>query len=188
MLTVKDLALEGPKLLGPTRFEDERGYFQETFNQRDFAEAVGRDVRFVQDNESLSQLAGTVRGLHFQVAPSGQGKLVRVVAGRLLDVVVDIRAGSATFGEHLTIELDAVGGLQLWVPEGFAHGFCTLEPGTVLNYKVTDFYSAEHDRSISWCDPELGIAWPVGAGEAVVSDKDAVAPSLAELKEQGSVF
>ncbi len=186
--TVKDLAIDGIKLITPTRFEDRRGYFSETFNKRSFCEAVGLEVRFVQDNDSLSRSVGTVRGLHLQMGPEAQAKLVRVIAGRALDVAVDLRTDGPSFGHHVTVELDAVSGNQLWIPEGFAHGFCTLEPDTVVAYKVTTHYDPAADRSLNWLDPELAIDWPVDPTRAVLSDKDATALSLAELKEQGIVF
>ncbi len=188
MLNAKPLDLEGVVLISPTRFEDERGYFAETFNLRDFNDAVGIDVEFVQDNESRSTTPGTVRGLHFQMPPAAQAKLVRVLAGKVLDVVVDIRAGSATFGQHIAIELCPARGQQLWIPEGMAHGFCTLEPDTVLSYKVTDFYDPASDRSLSWNDPALAIEWPVAPDKAVLSMKDAAAPRLSQLKRVGHVF
>lgn len=188
MLNVKDLDLPGIKLLTPTRFEDQRGNFCETFNQRRFSEAVGAHTEFVQDNESLSRSIGTIRGLHFQLPAEPQAKLVRVIAGRVLDVVVDIRAGSDTFGDHLAVELDGVAGRQLWVPEGFAHGFCTLEANTVVGYKVTGFFRSDLDTGLLWSDPALAIDWPVALDTAVLSDKDARAPGLAELKEQSRVF
>lgn len=188
MLNSKPLAIDGVALISPTRFEDERGYFVETFNAAAFADAIGRRVDFVQDNESLSRRFGTVRGLHFQAGAAAQGKLVRVTAGRVLDVVVDLRRSSATYGQHVAVELDAGQGRQLWVPEGLAHGFCTLEPDTVLGYKVTAPYAPEADRSLSWRDPALAIDWPIEAGQAVVSAKDAAAPDLAQLEEHGDVF
>lgn len=188
MLNAKPLDLDGVVLISPTRFEDGRGYFEETFNRRQFADAVGVDVEFVQDNESLSKAVGTVRGLHFQTPPAAQGKLIRVLSGRVLDVVVDIRLSSSTYGEHLAVELCPDRGEQLWIPEGMAHGFCTLEPNTVLSYKVTNFYDPEHDHSLSWDDPALGIEWPVDGDRVVMSDKDAAAPCLMQLKQAGHVF
>ncbi len=187
-LNAKTLAMDGVVLVTPTRFEDSRGYFEETFNRDSFADAVGDDVEFVQDNESLSRAPGTIRGLHYQLPPSAQGKLVRVTAGRALDVAVDLRTSSPTFGHHLSVELDHLGGEQLWIPPGLAHGFCTLEPDTIVSYKVTAFYDPEAERSLAWSDPELAIAWPVGPGPVVLSAKDAAALSLSAAKEQGCVF
>jgi dTDP-4-dehydrorhamnose 3,5-epimerase len=188
LLNAKPLDLAGVTLISPTRFEDARGYFEETFNARDFADAIGHDVEFVQDNTSRSTAIGTVRGLHFQLAPGAQGKLVRVLSGRVADVVVDVRASSTTFGKHLMLELCAERGQQLWIPEGMAHGFCTLEPNTVLSYKVTGFYDPAAERCLSWSDPALDIDWPVDPDRAALSEKDAAAPLLSELRREGHVF
>ena len=174
---VAPTALPDVKLIVPQRFGDVRGYFAETWNARAYA-GHGLERNWVQDNQSLSATAGTVRGLHYQLHPQAQTKLIRVLRGRIIDVAVDIRCGSPTFGQHAAVELTADGLEQLLVPAGFAHGFCTLEPDTVVAYKVDAFYSQEHERAILWNDPALGIAWPSVAG-AVVSGKDAVAPSLA---------
>ncbi|MBF0336155.1 MAG: dTDP-4-dehydrorhamnose 3,5-epimerase [Alphaproteobacteria bacterium] len=174
-------ALDGLRPLEPRRFGDDRGFFAESYNARDFAARTGLSPVFVQDNMSLSARPGTVRGLHFQTAPFAQAKLVSVMRGAILDVAVDLRAGSPTFGRHAVFELSAANGRQLFVPAGFAHGFCTLEPDTLVFYKVTAFYSAEHDRGLAWDDPTLGIAWPVGPADAVLSDKDRVHPRLADL-------
>jgi dTDP-4-dehydrorhamnose 3,5-epimerase len=154
----------------------------ETFRQSLFVEEVA-DFTVVQDNQSLSADVGTVRGLHFQLAPRAQGKLVRCIAGAILDVAVDIRAGSPTYGQSVSAELTSENGHQLWVPPGFAHGFCTLAPSTEVSYKVTDYYSPEHDRGLLWNDPALGIDWPVDANKAVMSGKDRVQPVLADLKD-----
>lgn len=166
----------------PKRFEDARGYFCETYKRSAFAE---REINldFIQDNRSLSRLEGTVRGLHFQTPPFAQAKLVSVTRGAILDVAVDIRRGSATFGRHVALRLDAASGAQLLVPEGFAHGFCTLEPDCEVAYKVSAPYSAAHDRSIRWNDPALGLPWPVSAEAATLSDKDARAPLIADAPE-----
>lgn len=180
MLAVKDTAISAVKVLTVKRFDDGRGFFAETYNKQRFLEA-GVPVEFVQDNHSLSALRGTVRGLHFQSAPFAQDKLVRVIRGRVLDVAVDLRRSSPTFGRHVAIELSAEDGTQVFVPVGFAHGFCTLEPDTEVIYKVSNYYSPQHDHGIAWDDPALGIQWPVGAGEAVLSEKDTRHPALAEL-------
>jgi dTDP-4-dehydrorhamnose 3,5-epimerase len=172
--------ISGPISIEPRRHGDARGYFAETFRADLFAEAVGQ-VDFVQENESLSAKVGTVRGLHFQTEPFAQGKLVRCVAGALLDVAVDIRAGSPSYGRWIAAELSAENGCQLWVPPGFAHGFCTLEADTVLTYKVTSYYSHEHDKGLAWDDPAIGIAWPALADPETLSAKDRVQPKLAEL-------
>lgn len=167
-------------VITPKKFGDTRGYFMETFRQSLFEENIGR-FAFVQDNQSISAEVGTVRGLHFQLEPKAQGKLVRCIAGALLDVAVDIRTGSPTYGKHVAVELTAENGRQLWVPPGFAHGFCTLVPNTEISYKVTDYYSAEHDRGLLWQDPALGIDWPVKAEQVALSDKDKRQPTLADL-------
>ncbi len=169
------------RIVVPKRFGDQRGYFVETWNGRAFAEH-GMERSWVQDNQSLSATPGTVRGLHYQLEPHAQTKLVRVLQGRILDVAVDVRRGSPTFGRHVAVELSAEGLEQLFVPVGFAHGFCTLEPDTVVAYKVDAFYSRECERAIRWDDPAIGIDWPTAAG-ASVSDKDAVAPMLAEARD-----
>jgi len=167
-------------VIEPKKFGDARGYFMETFRQSLFAEHIG-PTEFVQDNQSLSAEAGTIRGLHFQLEPKAQGKLVRCIAGALLDVTVDIRKGSPSFGEYVAVELTAENGRQLWVPPGFAHGFCTLLPNTEISYKVTEYYSPEHDRGILWSDPALKIDWPVDREKAILSDKDRKQPLLVDL-------
>lgn len=180
MLKVEPTALADVKIVNPQRIGDQRGFFSETYNRQRFAEA-GIDVEFVQDNHSLSAIAGTVRGLHFQSEPFAQAKLIRVVRGRILDVVVDIRRSSPTFGKHVAVELSAENGLQLFVPIGFAHGFCTIEPDTEIVYKVSAYYSAAHDHGLRWNDPSLGIDWPVAPADAVLSDKDRQQPLLTTL-------
>jgi dTDP-4-dehydrorhamnose 3,5-epimerase len=176
---VEALSIPDVKLIAPSVFKDERGFFSETFNARTLA-SVGISEPFVQDNHSLSVPRGVVRGLHFQIPPHAQAKLVRVVRGAILDVAVDIRHGSPTFGEHVTCVLSASNWSQLWVPRGFAHGFCTLEPNTEVIYKVTDYYAPNSDRGLRWDDPELAIAWPVASGDAILSPKDGTHPTLAE--------
>jgi dTDP-4-dehydrorhamnose 3,5-epimerase len=171
-MDVKELDLKGVLLLRPKRWEDPRGYFVETYNQRTFANATGLDVAFVQDNESFSRATGTVRALHFQLPPVPQAKLVRVLRGSVYDVAVDVRAGSPTYGRWTGAKLDAEGGEQLFVPRGFAHGFCTLEPDTIVAYKVDNLYSGPQDSGLAWNDPEIGVAWPVAPERAVLSDKD----------------
>ncbi|HYD69444.1 dTDP-4-dehydrorhamnose 3,5-epimerase [Azospirillum sp.] len=174
-------AIPEVKLLVPRRFDDDRGWFVETYNRRRLAELAGITEDFVQDNMSLSAAVGTIRGLHFQAPPHAQGKLVGVVAGAVLDVAVDIREGSPNFGRHVAARLSAAEGNQMYVPAGFAHGFCTLEPNTVVSYKVTDVYAPECDGGIAWNDPDLGIDWPVTAERAALSDKDRALPRLADL-------
>ena len=177
---VQSLSLPGLLLVEVRRFADARGVFAETYNRRDFA-ALGIADEFVQDNWSRSERAGTVRGLHFQRPPHAQGKLVRVLRGRILDVAVDLRRSSRSLGRHVAVELAAGDGMMLWVPPGFAHGFCTLEPMTEVAYKVTADYSPDADGGIAWDDPDLGIEWPVLRQDAVLSDKDSRLPRFAEL-------
>jgi dTDP-4-dehydrorhamnose 3,5-epimerase len=184
-MQVTPLEIPDVKLVEPARHGDARGFFSETYSRQRY-EAAGIAGEFVQDNHSLSGQVGVVRGLHFQIAPHAQGKLVRVVKGAILDVAVDIRHGSPTFGRHVTVELSAANWRQLWIPVGFAHGFCTLEPDTEVVYKVTDYYAPECDRGILWNDPALAVPWPVGAGEATVSPKDRALPPLAQLPEHFS--
>jgi len=177
-------AIAGPVLVQPKRFGDHRGFFLETYSTRDFAALGVADV-FVQDNHSLSATPGTVRGMHFQLLPRAQAKLVRVLRGRILDVAVDLRSGSPTRGKHVAAELTAENGMMLYVPVGFAHGFSTLEPDTEVAYKVSDTYAPDCDRGLAWDDPTLGIDWQVAPAAAVLSDKDRRLPKLAEL---GAVF
>ena len=170
-MDIYPLAIPDIKLLVPIRHEDQRGDFSETWSRRRLAEA-GIGVDFVQDNQSLSKSAGTVRGLHFQAPPRAQAKLVRVVRGRIFDVALDLRAGSASYGHSVCVELSDQDRKQLFVPRGFAHGFCTLEDNTEVLYKVDDYYAAEHDSGLYWCDADIGIDWPVDEQRAIVSDKD----------------
>jgi dTDP-4-dehydrorhamnose 3,5-epimerase len=170
------------KILSPERFGDHRGFFSETYNRRALAEA-GLELDFVQDNDSLTAEPGTVRGLHFQVPPFAQHKLVRVVRGAILDVAVDLRRGSPTRGRHVAVQISAEEWNQVFVPAGFAHGFCTLKPDTHIVYKVTSHYSPQHDKGLLWSDPALGIQWPVSAAEAVLSQRDTQWPRLAELPD-----
>jgi len=176
----EELAMPGVFLFSPKRFGDERGFFSETFSARQFAEYVP-DTIFVQDNHSLSRDAGVIRGLHFQTPPHAQGKLVRVPAGSVQDVIVDLRVGSPTYGEHLSVKLSADNWQQLWVPSGFAHAFCTLEPDTEFCYKVTDYYAPDCDAGIAFDDPDLGIDWPVDLKKAILSDKDRQLPRLKDF-------
>jgi dTDP-4-dehydrorhamnose 3,5-epimerase len=180
-LQVTSLALSGLRLVTVKRHGDARGWFAETFRD-DVLTKAGVSGPWVQENQSFSAAKGTVRGLHFQLAPFAQAKLVRVLQGSILDVVVDIRRSSPTFGRHVAVRLDAETGAQLFVPEGYAHGFCTLEPDTMLSYKVSAYYSAAHDRGLRWDDPALAIDWPVVAENAIVSDKDKSAPALSHLE------
>ena len=179
-ILVEATAIPDVKIVTPKKFGDHRGFFSEVYNRQAFAEA-GIALDFIQDNHSLSAQVGTLRGLHFQSAPFAQDKLVRVPRGRILDVAVDIRKSSPTFGRHVAVELSAENWRQLLVPIGFAHGFVTLEPDTEVMYKVTNYYSAANDLGLAWDDPDLAIAWPLPPGGAVLSDKDRKHPRLRDL-------
>ena len=176
--------IEGLIAITPKRHGDHRGWFSEVFREELFDQHAG-ETHFVQHNSSHSNLRGTIRGLHFQRDPMAQGKLVRCPRGRVMDVAVDLRKSSPTFGQHVQVELSSENGKQLWVPAGFAHGFCTLEENCEVTYMVTNYYSPEHDSGLRWNDPALGISWPVSEHDAVLSEKDSSQPLLAEL---GSVF
>jgi dTDP-4-dehydrorhamnose 3,5-epimerase len=171
----------GPAIITPKKIGDARGYFMESFKDAWFREHIA-DVTFVQDNQSMSAQVGTIRGLHYQKTPFGQGKLVRCLKGAIFDVAVDIRRDSHTFGKWIGVTLSARGAEQLWVPEGFAHGFCTLEPDTEVFYKVTNNYSREHDAGLAFDDPEIGIEWPIDLATAILSDKDKIQPRLHTLR------
>jgi dTDP-4-dehydrorhamnose 3,5-epimerase len=181
-MDVRAFEIPDVKLLIPKRFTDVRGYFSETWNDRLFRREIA-NVAFVQDNQSITAKKGTLRGLHFQKPPFAQGKLVRVVRGSILDIAVDIRKGSPTYRQHVVATLNALEGAQLWVPPGFLHGFCTLEDTTEVFYKVTSYYSADHDAGVVWNDPSLGINWPVDGATAVLSEKDQRLPQLYELPD-----
>jgi dTDP-4-dehydrorhamnose 3,5-epimerase len=177
-MDVETLAIPAVKLIIPAIFQDARGSFSEVYSARSLRGA-GITATFVQDNQSVSRERGVLRGLHFQSPPHAQAKLVRVVAGSIFDVAVDLRVGSPTYGRHVSAVLSAENGMQIWVPEGFAHGFCTLEPGTTVLYKVTEHYAPDHDLGLRWDDPALGIAWPME--HPVLSDKDRRHPGLSDL-------
>jgi|TARA_R100000005_G_C4998559_1_gene205232 dTDP-4-dehydrorhamnose 3,5-epimerase len=183
-MQIEQTAIADVKILCPRKFGDERGFFSEVWNARSYSEA-GIDTQFVQDNHAYNAEAGVLRGLHYQLEPKAQGKLVRVTRGAVLDIAVDIRVGSPTFGQHVAVELSAENWKQLWVPAGFAHGYCTLLPDTELLYKVNDFYSPENDCGIFWNDPALGINWPVPLENAILSEKDKTLPLL---KDQTRLF
>ena len=183
-MDVVDTEIPDVKRMVPKRFGDARGWFSETFRVDMIAKA-GITAPFVQDNQSFSAPQGTIRGLHFQVAPQAQAKLIRVLQGAILDVAVDLRSASLTFGKFVAVTLDAENGEQLYIPHGFAHGFCTLTPNVMVAYKVDAYYSPEHDRALAWDDPEIGIQWPVSGDAAILSDKDRRASRLAAL---GTVF
>jgi dTDP-4-dehydrorhamnose 3,5-epimerase len=179
-VTARGFNVEGPLLLTVRRFGDHRGFFMETYSARDF-HAVGVNDVFVQDNHSLSAEVGTLRGMHFQLAPRAQAKLVRVLRGSILDIVVDIRRGSPTFGQYVAVPLNAKSGEQFYVPVGFAHGFVTLQPDTEVAYKVTDYYAPEQDRGLAWDDPDLALPWPDLAVGPILSAKDQRQPRLRDL-------
>ena len=173
---IKDLFILEPRVFG-----DDRGYFFESFNSKTFQELIGKEVEFVQDNQSMSG-KNIVRGLHFQNPPFAQGKLVRVIKGKVIDVAVDIRKDSPTYGEHVSVELSGENNRMFWVPPGFAHGFSSLEEGTIFSYKCTNYYSKESEGSIAWNDPELNIDWEVE--NPIISGKDQESPLLIDLKTQ----
>jgi dTDP-4-dehydrorhamnose 3,5-epimerase len=181
MLDVRKLELPEVLEITPKRFGDDRGFFSETYNLERFREA-GIDLIFVQDNHSYSAAKGILRGLHYQLEPRAQDKLVRVIRGAILDVAVDIRRSSPTFGQWVSLEITAEKGNQILVPKGFAHGFLTIEPHTEVIYKVTDVYSPAHDRSIRFDDPSIGIAWPGSSDSFQLSEKDRNAPLLEEAE------
>lgn len=168
------------KIVWPDKFGDHRGFFSETFNSEKF-KLSGLDLSFCQDNHSLSEKAGTLRGLHFQINPHAQGKLLRVTRGAIYDVAVDIRAGSPTFGEWVGYEISAKLWNQIFIPVGFAHGFCTLEDNTEVIYKVTAPYSPENERGLAWNDDELAIDWPIDNDAPILSEKDTSYPELRNL-------
>jgi dTDP-4-dehydrorhamnose 3,5-epimerase len=172
-------ALPEIRIVLPQRIGDRRGFFSEVWNARELAR-LGIDEVFVQDNHIGNPHAGTLRGLHYQLPPNAQGKLVRVTRGSIFDVAVDIRRGSPTFGQHVGTTLSADNWRQMWIPPGFAHGYCTLEDETEVLYKVTDYYSPAHERGIAWDDPGLAIAWPAAADAAIVSERDRRLPRLVE--------
>ena len=174
---VEPLAIPDLLLVTPRRFADGRGYFVETYSRRTF-HAAGIRSNFLQDNQSLSTQRGTIRGLHFQLSPTPQTKLVRVLAGSVFDVAVDLRRGSAAYGRWCGVTLTAALGEQLLIPIGFAHAFCTLEPDTIVAYKVDEFYDQATETGLRWDDPEIGIEWPLPAAEIKLSDKDAILPFL----------
>jgi dTDP-4-dehydrorhamnose 3,5-epimerase len=178
-LPAERLSLPDVVLVTPPRLADGRGYFVETYTRRKFVE-IGIDVTFVQDNQSLSTQRGTIRGLHFQLAPEPQAKLVRAITGSVFDVAVDLREGSPTYGRWCGATLTAARGEQLFIPQGFAHAFCTLEPDTLVAYKVDGYYNKAAEGGVRWDDPDIAIDWPLPKADIVVSEKDAALPSLRE--------
>ena len=181
MLVIKS-KIEGLLLLEPVLHGDERGYFMESFSERDFEAQTGLKVRFVQDNESRSR-KGVLRGLHFQKEPYAQAKLVRVVRGKVLDVAVDIRPESQTFGKYVATELSGENHRQMFIPKGFAHGYVVLEDDTVFQYKCDEYYHPEAEGGIAWNDPQIAIDWGVAENEVILSEKDKHRPLLSELCE-----
>lgn len=175
-MQIIDTKIPAVKIIEPKVFGDERGFFFESFNQQQFEAAIGYPVNFVQDNHSKSS-KGVLRGLHYQLAPHAQGKLVRCVVGEVFDVAVDIRKSSPTFGQWVGVHLSAENKRQLWIPEGFAHGFVTLSDTAEFLYKTTDYYAPQSERAIRWDDPQVGIEWPI-VGEVSLSKKDQEAVSL----------
>lgn len=175
--------IQGVVIVEPKVFGDHRGYFFESFSEKDFAEAVG-EVKFVQDNESKSSY-GVLRGLHFQKPPHAQAKLVRVVKGRVLDVAVDLRKGSPTFGKHVAVELTEENHRQLFIPRGFAHGFAVLSDEAVFQYKCDSYYAPQSEGSVLWNDPDIGIEWGIPSEDVMLSEKDR---NAAPLKDLGDVF
>ncbi len=180
MVDFERLPLDGVVLLRPRRFDDDRGFFSETYREDQWRAALG-EVSFVQENHSRSRRTGTLRGLHFQRPPHAQGKLVRVSRGSALDVIVDVREGSRTYLQHLAIELSAENAYQLWVPRGFLHGFCTLTDEVDFIYKVDAYYAPTAEGAVAFDDPALGIDWPVDRGSAILAPKDAAAPRFKEI-------
>jgi len=178
-MKVLERKLNGVVLLEPKVFADDRGYFSETFRQDEFEEAVGYKVNFIQDNESKSSF-GVLRGLHYQLPPFSQSKLVRVIKGSVIDVAVDIRKGSPTFGKHVAVELSGENKCQLFVPRGFAHGFVVTSETAIFSYKVDNYYAPEYDRGVAYNDPAIDISWGVDLEKLLLSEKDKMQPSLTE--------
>jgi dTDP-4-dehydrorhamnose 3,5-epimerase len=174
---IPDVVIIEPKVFGDTR-----GYFMESYRKDALEDFLGYEIAFCQDNESKNK-KGVLRGLHYQLPPFAQTKLVRVIKGGVLDVAVDIRRDSPTFGNYVAVELNEINKRQLLIPRGFAHGFLTLEDETIFSYKVDSYYSAEHDRGIAYDDPAIGIEWPMPAKELILSDKDTRQPKLEESEE-----
>jgi dTDP-4-dehydrorhamnose 3,5-epimerase len=177
---ITELEISGIKLIVPRRFDDSRGVFSEVYNSEQFKSAGIADT-FVQDNLSVSAQIGTIRGLHYQTPPYAQSKLIRVGYGRILDVAVDLRRSSPTYGKYVAVELSRESWAQLYIPAGFAHGFCTLEPNTEVIYKVSSVYAPRSEAGILWSDPDLAIAWPIEPHNAVVSEKDSHLPLFKDI-------
>src|SRR6267142_4502622 len=180
-MQVERFFIEGLLALTPVKHSDPRGFFSEVY-RREVLTAEGVEAEFVQENHVHSTKRGVLRGLHFQVPPRAQGKLVRCARGAILDVAVDIRSGSPTFGHHVTVELSSANWRQLWVPPGFAHGYLTLEPHSEVIYKVTEYWAPACERGIAWNDPNLAIDWGILAADVTMADKDRTHPRLADLE------
>jgi dTDP-4-dehydrorhamnose 3,5-epimerase len=178
--SVEPLPIQDVLLIRPKKFSDERGYFMEAYNRAELAEC-GITTVFVQDNQALSRKPGTVRGLHFQAPPRAQAKLVRVLRGAIFDVAVDLRQGSSTYGRWCGAKLSAEGAEQIFVPPGFAHGYCTLEPNSEVAYKVDSYYAPEAESGVLWNDPDVGVPWPLPTTDIVLADRDARLPPLRNL-------
>ena len=172
--------IAGPVIIQPHKIGDDRGYFCELFRLREFEKHAPK-ADFVQENQSLSEKSGTIRGIHFQSHPAAQAKLVRCVAGKIIDFAVDLRRGSPTYGRWISCVLSPEEINQLWIPVGFGHAFCTLEPNSIISYRVTDYYSPQHDKGVAWDDPEIAIDWPGMADPETLSPKDRNLPVLSEL-------
>ncbi len=181
-MQVIETEIQGPKILVPEKIGDQRGFFSEVYSRKTLAGA-GIHAEFIQDNHSLSVQKNVVRGLHYQLAPKGQDKLVRVVRGSILDIIVDIRRNSPTLGQHVRVVLSVENWKQIFVPVGFAHGFITLEPNTEVLYKVTNEYSPQHERAFRWNDPALKIDWGIEESQAILSPRDRTHPMLKDVKD-----
>ena len=181
-MQIRAAVIPDVRLITPTRHGDHRGFLSEVYSRKALA-AAGVDLEFVQDNHTLSAVAGTVRGLHYQIAPMAQAKLVRVIRGAIFDVAVDLRKGSPTFGWHVAAVISAEAWNQILVPIGFAHGFCTLMPDTEVLYRISNYYSPAHERGLLWNDAALAIEWPTAPANAILSDRDRTHPRLADLTD-----
>lgn len=181
-MDIETTAIPDVRLLTPKRHGDHRGFLSEVYSRRALA-AAGVDIDFVQDNHAMSAISGTVRGLHYQLRPMAQAKLIRVMRGAIYDVAVDLRRQSPTFGRHVGAIVSAEAWNQILVPVGFAHGFCTLAPDTEVLYRISSYYSPAHERALLWNDDALGIDWPVASDKAILSDRDRKNPRLAELTD-----
>tara|TARA_S200000501_G_C20652274_1_gene668022 strand:- start:202 stop:792 length:591 start_codon:yes stop_codon:yes gene_type:complete len=187
----KGKVIKGPLIIKPKIFFDERGYFFESWNQSEFNKIISRKVNFVQDNHSESKF-GVLRGLHYQLSPKAQAKLVRCSKGEVFDVIVDLRKNSDTYGEWSSIVLNEQNKLQFWIPEGFVHGFISLKDFSEVQYKTNEYWDKDHERSLSWKDKDLNINWPLLNNneryEIIINYKDSIAPTLKEIEKVGEIF